>query len=109
MSIVYSTRFVAAASSGALSPSFTVPNGFVAVVRDITVTSTASLSQIIGTVVIAPVPGGFYHLALMQFILGAAQTQHVEGRWVCNAGDVIEVQSPGAFSCSVSGYLLGLP
>lgn len=102
MTSVYSHRFAAGdRSSGGSSTVYTVPDGFVAVLRDIAVTPTTGS----GTTALINLSG----VAIMfgRTLTGQYVTAHEEGRWVLNAGDAIEVQSvTGEFQYVLSGYLL---
>lgn len=104
MSGVYSTRFIGA--QGATAPiSYTVPNGYVAVVRDLDAYSDTVASA---EIFLRNAEGG----AIYFFTWGVAQQQSVEwrGRQVYFAGETITVDiSVGALDAidvAVSGYLL---
>lgn len=107
MGAVYSTRFM----NGFMEPgikSYTIPAGYVAVIRDIDVCATGTLST--------PVPGVEVDIGGTVFAqLGlpfALQNLSYgwRGRQIANAGEVLNVRtSVGGWYYSVSGYLLTLP
>jgi hypothetical protein len=99
---IYSTRFaVGARPSGTTASVYTVPSGFVAVLRDVVLTPTGTgatdmLVVLHGVAVIVGVQ------STGQFV-----STHTAMRQVFNAGDVIDVQSiSGDFQYALSGYLL---
>lgn len=104
MVAVYSTRFIGQQVATSTPITYTVPTGFVAVVRSISVAPTAtglteaqvSLSS---AAILFVVASGTLHVS-----------QHWDGRQVLNAGEVLQCTCAGS-NCffMVSGYLLQLP
>ena|ERR1700752_1890303 len=106
---VYSPRFIGASFSGFGSGTYTVPDGYLAVVRDVSAAMTNQLGQgggsfqvfIHGNCIITwPMPPDFF---------GSFQWQ---GRQVVNAAETISytAQVAGAQAAiAISGYLLKLP
>lgn len=101
---VYSTRFIAWSATGT-PPAYTVPVGYVAVVRDLDVTSGGG-SIINWQLQIA----GGAKFAVGQFTVESiAQLASWRGRVVLNAGDVLAFASDGATDGVCGGYLLLSP
>lgn len=101
---VYSTRFLAWAATET-PPAYTVPDGYVAVVRDIDVYSGggAMINWVCSVNEIA-------HFAAGQFTIEAlAQTAQWRGRQILNAGEFLVFASDGALDGMISGYLLTVP
>lgn len=101
---VYSTRFMAWAAEE-FPPTFEVPDGYVAIVRDVDVVSGggAMINWVWGLNGIAKIGGGQFTIeALNQF-------QTWRGRQLANAGEFIYAQSDGPTDGAISGYLLTLP
>lgn len=104
MSNVYSTRFLAWAASES-PPAFTVPMGYVAVVRDADIYSGggALTNWVLSVNLVA-------HFAAGQFTIEAlAQTAQWRGRQVLNPGEFLVFAADGSTDGMVSGYLLALP
>lgn len=85
-------------------PGFVVPDGYVAVVRDIDVWSGGG--AIINWVV--QVVEGAKFAAGQFTVESIAQTAQWRGRQVLNPGEVLEFSSDGATDGLISGYLLSL-
>lgn len=101
---VYSTRFTAWAASE-LPPAFTVPVGYVAVIRDLDVWSGggAMINWEMGV-------NGVCKLAAGQFtVISVAQVATWRGRQVVEPGEEIFFQSDGPTDGAISGYLLSTP
>jgi hypothetical protein len=103
---VYSTRFVEIPFGAPASASYTVPAGYIAVVRDIDVRFSGGT----GGPMVVQVADPNVILAVLNSgdaITGMAQWQ---GRTVCNEGEVLEALNLGSVdaSCAVSGYLLSM-
>lgn len=104
MANVYSTRFLAWAADES-PPAYTVPAGYVAVVRDADIYSGGGeeTNWVLSVNEIA-------HFAAGQFnILALAQTAQWRGRQVLNPGEFLVFASDGSTDGMVSGYLLALP
>lgn len=103
MSSVYSTRFIGFAADET-PPVFTVPAGYVAVVRDIDVVSGG------GAMInwqCSIVEGGKF--AVGQFTVESlAQHQEWRGRVVLLAGEHLAFAADGPVDGAVCGYLLGI-
>lgn len=103
---VYSTRFIGFESAVNATDSYTVPSGFVAVIRDITAflaSSAVTLAQVFieePNCVLLDATGSGLTPTIAQWT----------GRTVCNEGEHIEAVIDAAAACSiaVSGYLLSL-
>lgn len=102
---VYSTQFIAWASE-TNPPAYNVPDGYVAVVRDISITSGGG-SVIDWQVELGPAYAIFYR---GQFTVeSVGQSFHWEGRMVAIPGQWFAFASDGATDGVISGYLLSGP
>lgn len=103
MSSVYSTRFIGFAADES-PPAFTVPAGYVAVVRDVDVVSGG------GSIInwqVSIVEGGKF--AAGQFTVESLiQHQEWRGRVVLQPGEHLVFAADGALDGAVCGYLLGI-
>jgi hypothetical protein len=105
----YSTRFVAVHEDLSGAPVlYTVPSGYVAVLRDVSVrnqTADTSLIQVGATV-----PGPL-NVVIAQFdSVAANDVVSWQGRQVLNAGDELWLyNSEGSAQAIASGYLLSAP
>lgn len=104
MAGVYSTRFVELPLEAPSSTSYTVPDGFVAVVRDINCRFVGGS----GGPMVVQVADPNFVIAVLDGgdpVTGMAQWR---GREVLNAGEELQLLNLGTVegSCSVSGYLL---
>lgn len=101
---VYSTRFIGVSLGTGTTATYTVPTGYVAVIRDISATATTTGS----TNAEVFVNGAFTIWNSGPITNGS--TLVWSGRQVLNAGDVLSVHAVGATTqFMVSGYLLTLP
>lgn len=101
MSSPYSTRFLSWESATSPEP-YTVPTGFVVIVRDVDVSSGggAMINWVWGV-------GGTQKLGGGQFTIEALnQFQTWRGRQVVNAGEFVYFASDGATDGALCGYLL---
>jgi hypothetical protein len=102
---VYSTRFIAAVFPTAPS-TYVVPDGYRAVVRDI---SAYWLGDSGGGALQGAIDG----VAYFMYFIGTADVPggyHWEGRVVVDPGEALAINVPmGNWSFVVSGYLLKLP
>jgi ferric-dicitrate binding protein FerR (iron transport regulator) len=102
LAAIYSTRFVEQAITATSANAYTVGTGFVAVIRDISVfiTGTGATATVLRS-------GGS---AIMFRATSAAANDYVhqEGRWVLNAGEILEIAAAGtgAIEFNICGYLL---
>lgn len=114
MASVYSTRFVAAPGfSGGPTPQYTVPTGFVAVVKDMRI--------VWGNIIASGFDGWFQDDGLTKFLRYAwavslsdptnyGGTLQVWGSVVLGEGTTLSVQTvSGTGDFSAAGYLLALP
>jgi hypothetical protein len=97
----YSTRFLAWSSSS-LVPPYTVPTGYLAIVRDIDVNSPGGdiINWAVSISGIAKFAGGQFTVAAL------SQFQQWRGRVVVPAGELIIAGSDGLTDGVVCGYLL---
>lgn len=104
----YSTRFAAGEGTGSGAVVYTVPAGYVAVIRDIELLSGSGTTDEV--VIDATVPGPL-NVVIWLHIFGAAFAwAQWAGRAVLNAGDEISVTAPADGSTYlISGYLLSAP
>lgn len=102
MGAVYSVRFAEGVASSGSSPSvYTVPSGYAAVLRDISLAQTSGTPGLMA-VALDGGPACFTVSAPALYV-----TLHEEGRWVFNPGDVIIVDAiAGDTNYFLSGYLL---
>lgn len=101
MAVPYSHRFLAWAASET-PPSFVVPTGYVAIVRDLDVWSGGG-AMINWQLAV----NGIAKFAAGQFTVESlAQVATWRGRQVINAGEQLVFQSDGPTDGLVSGYLL---
>lgn len=101
MAVVYSHRFLAWAASE-LPPVYTVPAGFVVIIRDLDVYSGggAMINWEFGI-------NGVCKLSAGQFTVeSVAQVASWRGRQVVNPGEEVFFQSDGPTDGAVSGYVL---
>lgn len=101
---VYSTRFLAWAAE-TIPPGYIVPDGYVAIVRDVDVVSGggAMINWLWGINGVCKIGGGQFTIeALNQF-------QQWRGRQVVQAGELIYMEGDGPTDGEISGYLLLLP
>lgn len=104
MANVYSTRFLAWAADESPAP-YTVPSGYVAVVRDADIYSGGG--SIINWQLAVNAVAKF---AAGQFtVLSIAQVATWRGRQVVEPGEDLVFSSDGSTDGMVSGYLLALP
>lgn len=104
MANVYSTRFLGWASEST-PPAYTVPAGYVVVVRDADIYSGGG-SIIDWTLSV----NGVARFAAGQFTVESiAQTAEWRGRQILNPGELLVFAADGATDGMVSGYLLPLP
>lgn len=101
---VYSTRFLAVAGGADASETYTVPAGFIAVVRDIDVTLSGDASALAQVALESP----NLVFAYIPASGTASESWQWQGRQVCNEGETLAaVLSTDTFgSIAVSGYLL---
>lgn len=110
MSDVYSTQLGAAASVGALPVTmFTVPAGYRAVI--VTISAVTGINALLTYWFAVHHPSGA-KIASASHSTGTTDFTNdlLSGRWVCNPGESVDVQTDGAlydFFCS--GFLLRLP
>ena len=105
MASVYSTRFIEVSS---LTPSaaYTVPAGFVAVVRDLDAVSQGSVA--VAELVMVGAAGQAIYLAFAP--ISTSMWFGWRGRQVLLAGETLHVDvANGPWDVSVSGYLLTAP
>lgn len=104
MANVYSTRLLAWAASET-PPGFTVPTGYVCVVRDADIYSAGgALTNFVLSV------NTIAHFFAGAFTIEAtAQVAQWRGRQVVNPGEILVFASDGPTDGLVSGYLLALP
>ena len=99
---IYSTRLAAGTiAAGVTTSVFTAPAGFVTVIRDFTC----------GAQSVPPNSIAFNLHGVAELFspenVNQFRTAHLEGRWVLNAGDILDVDAiTGAWSFCVTGYLL---
>lgn len=98
---VYSVRFLGWSASST-PPPYTVPEGYVAIVRDVDVTSgggaMTNFALVINTVAV---------IWRGQFTVeSVGQSAQWRGRQVLNPGDILDFASDVATDGAVSGYLL---
>lgn len=103
---VYSTLFYEGYGEP-VSGEYTVPDGYLAVVRDIVGLSEGD-PDIILQVAVNPADST---IAYLEFGSADVGFVHWEGRQVVNPGSTIAIDASGTtfVSARVSGYLLGLP
>lgn len=101
MAIIYSHRLIGWSSEES-PPSFEVPTGYIAVVRDLDVVSGG------GSIINWQLSvDGVAKFAAGQFTVESLpQLQSWRGRQVVNAGEFVTFASDGAVDGMVSGYLL---
>ncbi len=110
MATVYSTQLVALSSlSGLAGVVFTAPPGFRTVITSVNWTTGLNTPLAWATLIHGPsgarfaavsYPGGTFDFT----------SPAIEGRWVLNAGDVVEVETDGStWDLFVSGFELVLP
>ena len=103
---VYSTRFIASPNP-TFPPSYTVPAGFIAVVRDVVVYTAPGAGGVPTTIFIDSPNCIFFGVESST----GGDTIHQELRQVLEPGETIGISSGLGAGCSVmvSGYLLTLP
>ena len=101
---LYSTRFLAWAADGT-PPAYTVPTGYIAVVRDIDVWSGggAQINYQVSVNAVAKFWAGQFS------ILAIAQVGQWRGRQVVMPGEDLVFAADGAVDGMISGYLLSQP
>lgn len=105
---LYSIRLFAGQLEAEVNPAYTVPDGFVAVIRDIVVYNETGDTDTFNAVAIVPGPLSLIAWSFAdQTVYTSAQWQ---GRQVLNAGDVLYFYA-GHYPWHVlaSGYLLSSP
>jgi hypothetical protein len=109
LNLPYSTRFIAVRQSISSGDGlYTVPSGYVAVVRDVVLWNNDSGEQSMS--IGATVPGPLNVLISQWFNVGSNATVEWQGRQVLNAGDELWAYSAGVdASVMASGYLLSSP
>jgi hypothetical protein len=107
---VYSTRFLFGESETGVDVSYTVPAGFVAVLRDVSVSQVGDGAGNLTELIVNP-PSGDGLVIVFLATNDAGTSVHYECRVVLEAGDTLLAASEGPTSCHVigSGYLLSLP
>lgn len=106
--VPYSTRFFAGTPAAGDELVYTVPAGYVAVVRDIELLQGYADTQTVYVILSVPGPltvgfAGSSALASLEFL-------HWSGRVVANAGDELYVfTNDGEVQVTISGYLLSSP
>lgn len=106
MAFVYSSKFLdEAGASGDYH--YTVPAGYLAVVRYFGVTVGVSALGQVGTLYTAA--GGRLYILGSQVATLAAESFYWEGRVVYSAGADIHVNAYGTIDFYVGGFLLSLP
>lgn len=111
---VYSTRFIGLIIPGIGHTGYTVPDGHLAIVRDISGHILSSDTEVNDYVLafIQDLDGNTPIFAQWEMAAGASGPTQWEGRVVVNTGETIrtDVNTPGTvWSVTVSGYLLVLP
>jgi hypothetical protein len=100
---VYSTRFISGTSTPSTGLSYTVPGGYVAVIRDVAMLPIASGL----TAAAVGVSGGAFFWKVVTGTNGVSQQW--QGRQVLNAGETLIADVAGASAeYMISGYLLAL-
>jgi hypothetical protein len=108
MADLYSTRFLLERSGAGAGPKYVVPNGYIAIVRDISATSATGTTDTVALGVYAGAAGLEAQFATGE-VFSNTQAFHWEGRVVVYAGEDIQVSSTDLVSYTVSGYLLYAP
>jgi len=106
---VYSTRFVKAALTASNTTYYTVPTGYVAVVRTMTLAwSSLARTGGVGQVLLNGANSFVWIVPIAGSELASANW---DGRLVLPAGELIRAATTatGVVHLTVSGYLLGLP
>jgi hypothetical protein len=107
--VVYSTRFVSVAPAATNTLYYTVPTGFVAVVRSMTFGyAEPARANGVMTVLLAPANSRVWVVLATASTAGSAVW---EGRLVLPAGETLRAAytgTPGQW-LTISGYLLSLP
>lgn len=104
MAVIYSTRFLAWSDDETPAP-YTVPTGYVAVVRDVDVWSGGG--AMINVQLAVNAVAKFW--AAQFTVESIAQVAQWRGRQVLQAGEDLVFSADGATDGLVSGYLLSLP
>lgn len=103
----YSTRFGGGLHTGGAGTIYTVPSGYVVVVRCITAYNAGASSDAFE--VSAQVSGSLIPIYHVTNVAASSNSLEWEGRVVLNAGEFINVATGGQqWSYTVSGYLLTL-
>lgn len=107
---VYSERFIALSGySGGPTIEYTVPSGFVAVIKCIAVSVGANTAPVGWRISLASAP----QLARwdLDTLVTAGGTQLLEGHWVLAADEEVQVETVDGLAADffVSGFLLTLP
>jgi hypothetical protein len=101
----YSTPFFTGTATSELQTLYTVPDGYVAVVRDVSFFAAGAAIDNVYLVVVNPGPLSAVIAAVGN--LAANAGAHWEGRQVLAAGGLLELGAYGTdLFCAVSGYLL---
>jgi hypothetical protein len=108
MADLYSTRFLIERAGAGAGAKYFVPNGYIAIVRDVSVTSASEAGESVAFGVYAGPDGTEAQFATGE-VTGNTQAFHWEGRVVVLAGEDIQVSSTDEVSYIVSGYLLYAP
>lgn len=106
MATLYSTQFAAVQGLVASSHTYTVPAGFIAIVRDIDAFADTSGTS---TFLVArgPASNVFFYA---EFLLATTSSKEWRGRQVLNTGETLVLQAgPAAVDVMASGYLLSMP
>lgn len=102
---VYSTKFAAGVGTGSTEDVYTVPAGYVAVVRDIEVISGSGASDVLVFECVSP--GPLHVVIWVLYSTGANVWGQWRGRVVLVSGDAISALAPADGSTYlISGYLL---
>lgn len=109
MARVFSTAFIKA--HGGATPSYTVPDGYIAVIRSITITNTNPLGiPESGSVYLGHSSCTIYQCTMSTTLDPLAdQSKTIEVRVVVEATDTINVTAGSDIDITVSGYLLSTP
>jgi len=108
MADLYSTRFLIERAGAGAGPKYFVPNGYIAIVRDVSATSATGTTDVVALGVYAGPDGTEAQFATGE-VASNSQAFHWEGRVVVLAGEDIQVSSTDEISYIISGYLLYAP
>lgn len=87
---------------------YTVPAGYLAVVRDVTLAAGTDALPVAFVLAVADV-GVIVEMILPPAESGVAPYQQWRGRVVVNSGEELELTADALCNATVSGYLLTLP